>query len=1206
MPSDLKKVKHHIFLLFLLSFTSFCSYSQLTITPDNVALNLAQSLAGPGITITNAQLTAPNASMTATFTAAGGAGTNLGMNAGILLCTGPASQAIGPNSSGSTGQDMGGAGISQLNSLASSQTYDGVILSFDFVPLSSTVSFRYVFASEEWPEWVGSSFNDAFAFFISGPGIAGQQNLAVVPGTNTPITINTVNSGGNSGYYVNNNGGQWISFDAFTTVMTATNTANVQVTPCLTYHLDLMIADGGDGIWDSGVFLEQGSLTSGQISISTSAAPTNIPGGGGTALPDSVSWEGCNNASITFTLSQATNTPTVVSFTIGGTATNGVDYQQLPTSVTIPAGQLSASLQLIPLTDGVQEGIETVLFNTGTSTCSTTVNTLYINDVIPPSIVVSNDTSFCIGGDSITLRASATGSSGFFLFNWGSAAAANYYFDTLNVLPSATTTYTVTATDYFCQGNTASEQITVTVNNLPIADAGFDGSYCSGNGVTLSANGGISYQWYEVSSNLAVGNGTNNITVFPTGQATYEVEVSNGNCTDRDTVVFSELPSPIADAGQDVSICPGGTTTLTGSGGINYQWFPVTNLTVTNQATTDATPAVQTQYNLIVTDANGCSDTDDVTVFIWNLPTVDAGADVSVCFGDGTSLSASGAQTYDWQPNIDLSANNIANPNFTGTNTITYTVTGTDANGCQNTDDVTVFVIPLPIASFTLPTQACVNEQFDAVFNGTASPAATAIWSFGTLNEVGGQNLGPITLLSAQAGNQVITLTIQEGTCTSLPVTEQITIYPYPVADAGPDVAFCSGETTTLGSPSVPSQTYQWSPSTDLSNATIGNPSVSILNPGNSIQTQTYTITTTENGCSSTNDVIVTIYPIPFAAFTPPAGQCLAGNSFSFRGEGTFGSGASFEWDFGINSSPASSTNQIPTGIQYSQPGTYTVQFTITENGCESSPAIEQLTVYPMPVADFTVADDEGCVPYTARFTNASTSVDPLLLTDWIFYDTEEATSSQNDPNYTFQTPGTYDVYLSIETVNGCRDSILKPQFVTARPNPVAMFRFTENPVDMLNPSVGVIDESVGAISCSYELPDLSIKDSCNFAITLNDTGIFCYLLNVVNEFGCTDSTERCLIVLPAYSFWVPNAFTPNNRDGNEVFTPKALGVLFYEMRIYNRWGQQVFRSLSIDNGWDGTVEGQPAQMDVYAYEIDVVDYAYNYRNYRGRVTLCR
>jgi hypothetical protein len=147
---------------------SMVAHGQLVVQGGLTPLQLAQIIAGPGITVSNATITG-SAQASGSFD---GANSNIGLPSGVILTTGPIDIAVGPNTAGSAGTGLGLPGNAQLNGLAGATTYDAILFEFDFIPLSNTVEFNYVFGSEEYPEFVNSGYNDAFAFFISGPGIA--------------------------------------------------------------------------------------------------------------------------------------------------------------------------------------------------------------------------------------------------------------------------------------------------------------------------------------------------------------------------------------------------------------------------------------------------------------------------------------------------------------------------------------------------------------------------------------------------------------------------------------------------------------------------------------------------------------------------------------------------------------------------------------------------------------------------------------------------------------------------------------------------------------------------------------------------------------------------------------------------------------------------------------------------------------------------
>ena len=245
------------------------SFAQINITPTQNALDLANTVAGNGGTIIGATLNCPNGAV-GTFT--NGGSTNLGLESGIVLTTGQVSSIAAPGSTfSSSGNNAPGLAI--LETIAGVSTNDACYLDIDIKPICSVLRINYVFGSEEWPEWAGSGVNDAFGFFMTGPKPDGTNytnaNIAFVPGTGDPVTINTINANQNASYYIDNSAGNTIVYDAFTKMLTAT----LSVVPCKTYQLRLAIADGGDEIYDSGVFLQAGGITC-NLNV-TASAPTN-------------------------------------------------------------------------------------------------------------------------------------------------------------------------------------------------------------------------------------------------------------------------------------------------------------------------------------------------------------------------------------------------------------------------------------------------------------------------------------------------------------------------------------------------------------------------------------------------------------------------------------------------------------------------------------------------------------------------------------------------------------------------------------------------------------------------------------------------------------------------------------------------------------------------------------------------------------------
>lgn len=291
-------------------------------------------------------------------------------------------------------------------------------------------------------------------------------------------------------------------------------------------------------------------------------------------------------------------------------------------------------------------------------------------------------------------------------------------------MPTATTTYTYTGTTAGCS---ATDQIVVTVNPLPVANAGADQAVCAGTPVTLTGSGGTP-SW---SGGIADG-----VAFTPSSTNTYTLTVTDANnCTASDQVVVTVNPNSVINAGQDVVVCSGTQVTLIATGGTYYTW---TN-GVTN-GTPFTPPVGTTTYTATDNNPTGCSGSDQVVVTVNPNPTIGAGADALICEGTSIVLSGTGGATYSWDNGV---TNGVP---FTPQSTATYTVTGTDANGCTGTDQLIVTITPTPVVSFTPNvTSGCVplsvtftnNNQTNNTYqwilgNGstsTSAASATAVYT---------------------------------------------------------------------------------------------------------------------------------------------------------------------------------------------------------------------------------------------------------------------------------------------------------------------------------------------------------------------------------------------------------------------------------------------------------------------------------------------
>jgi len=452
--------------------------AQLVIDQNLPPIQLVQDvLLGSGVTVSNVTFNGvlnPAGAQpgSGSFTATG---SNLGLTAGVLLTSGEVQPVAGPASYFASGFNSTGSDP-DLATLANQTINDRAVLEFDFVPVGDTVKFRYVFGSEEYPEYACTNFNDAFGFFLSGPGITGPFqnnaiNIARIPNSTVPIAINTVNpgvpgsSGGlastcaaadpnwqsNSQYYVDNASGTTVCYDGFTVVLTA----RYPVQCGQTYHIKMAIGDGTDSSFDSGVFLEAGSFTS------TPFVPSLTPGPG--IIGNNTIMESCYPVTINFSQTGASSDTSVVYIIAGGTATAGVDYvPAFPDSLVFLPGVTDLTFSFTVPIDA--DGTETIVLTLiSESPCAgiTITNEFIFNIIQSPQLVITGGTQVIPCGGSATLTPTVSGGYPPYTINWPGGVSG----PSITVSPLDNTVYSATVVDD-C-GSTAVAQFFVELDPLP-------------------------------------------------------------------------------------------------------------------------------------------------------------------------------------------------------------------------------------------------------------------------------------------------------------------------------------------------------------------------------------------------------------------------------------------------------------------------------------------------------------------------------------------------------------------------------------------------------------------------------------------------------------------------------------------------------------------------------------------------------------------
>jgi gliding motility-associated-like protein len=685
-------------IILLLLQLSFISNAQLITTQATSTAQVAQLvqniLIGQGVIVSNVTYTGDLQSIGSFNT--GVNATVLGIDSGICLSTGNVLDLPGTGSSFASTATSGGSDP-QLASLITQTINDAAVLEFDFTPLSDTIKFNFVFGSEEYPEYV-TSFNDVFGFFISGinPGNFSNPyvnyNVALLPGTTTPVSIYNVNNGSNNTgpcvncqYYVDNSSGTYVALDGFTTVLTAI----AHVFPCTSYHIKIVIGDAGDQVYDSGVFLQANSFSANTPMISQSTS-SNI---------DTVAVEGCNDAIVNFVLADTAVNPFTITYQMTGTAINGVDFTLLPNSIVIPAGQIMNTIVISPIFDNIVEPTEYIDFTFYTSPCTTDTIRVYIKDNSEIVLTLPSDTTICVG-DTMNIWTNVIGGHAPYDYLWSTGDTL----DSLVVIPVVNDTFSLTVTDG-C-GNDTTNQIFVGLSQ-PVFQM-FGDTICGNDTahVGVITNETYNYLWND-GQQLQV------IDVIPTTSVVMSVVVSDSlGCAVEDSVDIFLSPAPIVSLSPDTVVCAGDDAVLRAAGNYYFLW----DNGVTT-ATNTVTPAANTVYSIEITDNVGCKNNGQIEVDVLPQPVavITVPSD-TVCKGQTIILQGAGGDQYHWSTgsfNQDISISPMQNSDYT---LIVSNVSGPTV--CTDDTTISLFVerctyVYVPTA-FT-PNGDGMNDKFGPV-----------------------------------------------------------------------------------------------------------------------------------------------------------------------------------------------------------------------------------------------------------------------------------------------------------------------------------------------------------------------------------------------------------------------------------------------------------------------------------------------------------
>ena len=1156
-------------------------YEPISVTPTVTEEDILASVSTPQTVVTIDTIKCANGAY-GTFKASDNS--LLGLEKGLLLTSGFATNAIGPNTSGSTTGSNGGAGDADLNYLSTKQgnsslSNDACVVEFDVFAATDELAFEYIFGSEEYPEFVGSSFNDIFAFLISGPGVVGdpninnQKNIAILPDNTTFVQVNSVNNQQNWQYYRNNLGGKTIQYDGLTSDnkgIKKSLTARQKVIPCNTYHLKLAVADRGDFSYDSGVFISD---------LKSGAAKFDVVYNSGIDYMI----EKCTGEDILkIKLSNVLDYTVSYNVVIGGTATLGVDYNMnIPNTVTFLPGETELSFPFSPIADNIKEGIETVTIsltnNFGCGTVTYTTLTIELHDEPYASILNGQDTAYYCKGGSINL--SVKGCQTYF---WQPISIMNNF-------ESATPVATPTGDGYIyvtgqvgtCSAKDSiyAKEIDPTVDILPVAD----NQLCEGEKLILQAVNNTKNQGFSWFPPLGL-NSTKNTTVTasPLVTTTYFVQVDLAGCVVKDSItVFVDpfdFPIIVSDTFKLCQTYPVKLASDIFFTTTTYNWTPALYLNNPNASGPVASPDNDILYTLIASSQNGyCKDT--ATVFV---DVIEADVDILdaagiekdsflLCKGDSINLNSfifPAGSAIEWS-SIEGTINNktaksvVIKPTYSQ-----WFVAKLTTSECVVFDSIFVQVDSLPADLAISPADTTVCQGALVILKGK-------IYEQGNFPNLI-FNWEPT--FDAQTPDSLYNLVIQanasfkyqrfsySGACVNISEAN-VNVIPtnfLNITPANPIV--CPGGsielTASAASPGVTG--FKWTPANGLS-CTECAVTIATING-----TTSYQVEGEFMGCPVKGSVTVQESPLPWVNF--PSDNIICLGEQTILNESPDG-GFNYVW---TSSDPnfGTSNSSNPT-VSPSANATYYVTVT-NQIGCK---AVYQADIIVAPIPVVTVSDDVTVCAGTPVTLTATSNAGGIFT--WSDGQTG-STITVNPANTTIYTVSFEDTYKCGKASGSTTVLVETVPNIGIQVTPDSLNINAGDPVTL----EAIINPANANVTLAWYFNNQPLNLSTNSIVVQPLDNPASYTLIATTPNGCTVLSEVVFNVSPV-EWEVPNVFTPNGDNRNDIFKvfTKGKNLAVKQFRVYNRWGKKIVDTTG-NAGWNGEVDGVPSPSDTYVYWI--------------------
>jgi gliding motility-associated-like protein len=718
-----------------------------------------------------------------------------------------------------------------------------------------------------------------------------------------------------------------------------------------------------------------------------------------------------------------------------------------------------------------------------------------------------------------------------------------------------------------------------------------NGPLCAGSTLVLTTTAtALSYTWTGPNSATSTSQSYSITNVTPAVSGIYSVQINFGNCLapGSATTLVTINPSPTINlsgssvcTGQSIILNPSVTTATSyvWSGPNNFsssfQTFTISNATVNNSGT----------YSLVVTNSLGCTTSASANVSVTATPTPVLLSNAPFCPGSSLNFTTTGATTYtvDGPNGFSSSIQNPTVTNITSAASGIYTLTATNS-ACSATTTLNVTINPAPSPSISLNNNQLCEGQY---LNLSGSGGVSYVWigpsSF--TSNIQNPSINPATINSS--GYYTLTVASANG-CTASTISQSITISPTPTVIAS-NVMVCINQPVNLNANSLGSS-FLWSGPNSFSSAaqtvSLGNASFNLSG--------TYNLTVTSvQGCTNTAAANVSVSPLPTPTISSNSPVC-AGSNLNLNG----GGGLTYLFN-GPNG--FSSTLQNPSIINVSAASSGIYTLTASNFGCSASTTLS-VTIFGTSGGTITISDTDRCVPFCSTLS-VNTNGAPVLSTT---LSVNGQLFLGNTINYCITTAGNYTIGSSFKDNDGCINT--STISVIAYPKPNADFLFSPlKPVENID-EVIFTNTSTGVNQTNWNWFFNSnngyTSSNQNTSYLFENSGSYPVAMIVKNGWGCSDTIVKMILIENEYSLYVPNAFTPDGDGINDVFIPKGVGILKYDLTIFDRWGEQVFKSTDFFKGWDGSFKGKPCQTGTYIWMIHANIPSGKSKEYVGHVTL--